>query len=512
MRARIASTRIPVGQANGSYDILVPQGLGIPKGFLVYAMTNSARPNVTDTTTSFPCLSIGFGGSNIAGSGLTNVCSYIVQQRGSDPSESRAGFANTVSVFTTNIAGTVRRQWQMTGFGENIIFGNYQATGTQTEPLDLVFTVFGGDDFRCAVGQTAIATSGTSTNVGMGFQPDAMLHSTLRPGTTTDGFISFAASNRVPAIGNSTVTAQSNFSYAIRRGVDPTETISRLEQTASTNLVSTATVRINHFTASGFAVTQSSVNAHSIIFLAMKAGYGTATQGALTARLYSATAGPTANITLPTSPANFFQCCIIGARSNGPTFDTTSTTNENWSLFTAAGIAGTGATSRSERPQLISAGIGTFTSSTSSTTLTGVGTSFLQQLGAPDRIFDSDDQFVGIVSSITSNTSLLLLQNAAITATGSNFRFAKSQQFSFLYGSVDNTNSGINAYSRVDDSAMCGRDSTGVEVRNVINFSNSAGISKGFQYRRWGSTEADRGWYLAIRDDDYHFRIPGSIS
>jgi hypothetical protein len=122
-----------------------------------------------------------------------------------------------------------------------------------------------------------------------------------------------------------------------------------------------------------------------------------------------------------------------------------------------------------------------------------------------------DNQFVGIVSSITSNTSLLLLQNAAITATGSTFVFQKSQQASFLYGSVDNINSGINAYTRVNDSAMCGRDLTGAEVNNLITFSEPHG-QRGVTIRRFNSVTAERHWYFAIRDEDYHFRIPGSIS
>jgi hypothetical protein len=451
---------------------------------------------VTDTTTSFPCLSIGFGGSNIAGSGLTNVCSYIVQQRGSDPSESRAGFANTVSVFSTNIAGTVRRQWQMTNFGEGIIFGTYEATGTQTEPLDLVFTVFGGDNFSCAVGQTAIATSFTTTNVNMGFEPGAILFSTLRPGTTTDGNISF---------GVRTLDREHSYSYAIRRGADPTETLSRFSNTGTLNLISTSTVNIAP-TGTGFTVTQSSVNAHSIIFLAMKGGNG---YTSFTSNYLPLTNGTVSSISSTlNSQANLSPCCAIGVNSSVTLFDTTSTTNENWSLFTAAGIAGTGATIPN-RPSNNYAGIGTFTSSTSSTTLTGVGTSFLQQLGAPDRIYNLDYQFVGIVSSITSNTSLLLLQNAGITATGSSFLFEKSQQASFLYGSVDNVNSGIDAYSRVDDSAICGRDLTGAERSGIINLPYG---TRSFTIQRWGSRTAELCWHLSIRNDDWQDKTPGSIS
>ena len=45
MKTRIVSTRIPTGQANGSYNILLKSGFGVPIGFVVYAMPNSVQPN-----------------------------------------------------------------------------------------------------------------------------------------------------------------------------------------------------------------------------------------------------------------------------------------------------------------------------------------------------------------------------------------------------------------------------------------------------------------------------------
>ena len=145
MKTRIVSTRIPIDQASGTYNISLPTGFGIPKGFLVYAMDNFVQPNNFDSDTDFPCISVGFGGSNTAGTALTNACVFLSSAEAVTAAV-RSSFGNTVAVFTTNQALSVRRQWQMTGFDQDIILGQYQSVGTQISPLDLAFTVFGGDD------------------------------------------------------------------------------------------------------------------------------------------------------------------------------------------------------------------------------------------------------------------------------------------------------------------------------------------------------------------------------
>ena len=122
MKTRIVSTRIPTGQANGAFNISLPTGFGVPRGFLVYAMDNAVQPNNFDNTTTFPCISVGFGGSNIAGTGLTNACVFVTNQDAADPPSSNAAFGNTVSVLTRNVANTVFRQWYATGFANDIIF------------------------------------------------------------------------------------------------------------------------------------------------------------------------------------------------------------------------------------------------------------------------------------------------------------------------------------------------------------------------------------------------------
>ena len=63
MKTRIVSTRIPAAQANGAFNISLPTGFGVPRGFLVYAMDNLVLPNNFDSDTDNPSYSVGFGGS-----------------------------------------------------------------------------------------------------------------------------------------------------------------------------------------------------------------------------------------------------------------------------------------------------------------------------------------------------------------------------------------------------------------------------------------------------------------
>lgn len=499
MKTQIVSTRIPTGQANGVFNINLPTGFGVPRGFLVYAMDNAVQPNNFDTTTTFPCISVGFGGSNIAGTGLTNVCLWVSNQDAADPSSTLASFGNTVSVFTRNIANTVFRQWRMTGFATDTILGEYTGGGTQVQPLDVVFTVFGGDDFFCAVGQTALpAAANTAMRVATSFQPDAILYSHIRPGQTTDGQLHFGTALRNASTGATTVSSSSQLGGIWRstNASDPTVVRARISNTGSLTLASTATVLFQYMFPSGFAVTQSSANSgHSIMFLAMKAGFGLSTNPAFAADTFqSATGVGTSFYSIGFKPAH-----IIGNFSHINALNTTTSTSatgcEMLSFFTANGFQQRNIT-----------GIGTFTSSTASATVTGVGTSFLQQLCPLDVIYNLNYQSVGTVSSIASNTSLTLTSNAAITATGSSFVFEKPQQYSFSYGNETNVNSGSNMRGRVSSSAITSFTAPTPALQAVGNIQNFDG-SNGFTVDYTTLANGARfGWFLAIRDEDYYRR------
>ena len=503
MKTRIVSTRIPAAQANGVFNISLPTGFGVPRGFLVYAMDNAVQPNNFDTTTNVPCISVGFGGSNIAGTGLTNVCMYLSNQDGSDPSITRAAFGNTVSVFTTNSGSTVRRQWHMTGFGTDIILGNYQTTGTQLQPLDVVFTVFGGDDFFCAVGQTAVALSGARTTVATTFQPDAILFSTYR-GTITDGQIHFGTALRQASLGATTVDSQIGVIWRSPNGGDPIALQSFMSTTGTRNLASGSTILFSHMFPSGFAVTQSSANTHSIAFIAMKAGVGLSTNPSFAASTFQSR--PTASGTgISFYSVGFKPAHILGCFSHINTLNGTVSTSANGcdmvSFFTANG---------QQKKNVL--GTGTITSDTANATVTGVGTSFLHQLGPLDIIYNLAYQLIGTVSSVASDTSLTLVANAAITVAGSSFVFEKPQQYSMAYGAETGQNSGTNARGRFSDSAITSFTAPTPSIQAVGNIQNFNG-ENGFTVDYTTLTNGGRyGWYFAIRDEDYYTRRRGRAS
>jgi hypothetical protein len=502
MKTRIVSTRIPTGQANGAFNISLPTGFGVPRGFLVYAMDNAVQPNNFDNTTTFPCISVGFGGSNIAGTGLTNACVFVSNRDNIDPSDSVASFGNTVSVLTRDVLNSVTRQWQMTGFGTDTIFGTYQATGTQVQPLDVVFTVFGGNDFFCAVGQTVVPPpANTRTVVGTTFQPDAILYSHIRPASPNDSQIHFGTALRNASTGSTTVSSQLGGIWRSTDNADPTEVRARISNDGSLTLASTATVRFQTMFTSGFAVTQSTANTgHSIIFLAMKAGTGLSTNPAFSANTFQSRASGTG---ISFYSVGFKPAHIIGNFSHVNALNTNvitaATGCEMLSFFTANGFQQSNIT-----------GIGTFTSSTGSVTVTGVGTSFLQQLGPLDVIYNLAYQRVGTVSAIASNTSLTLTANAAITATGSSFVFEKPQQFSYSYGNLNADGGGSNMSGRVSSSAITSFTvpTTLQAVGNIQNFNGENGFTVDYTTLTAGSRF---GWYLAIRDEDFYIRRRGNV-
>jgi hypothetical protein len=68
-------------------------------------------------------------------------------------------------------------------------------------------------------------------------------------------------------------------------------------------------------------------------------------------------------------------------------------------------------------------GTGTITASTSSTTVTGVGTAFTTQLAVGSALYNSQDVLIGSVASIASNTSLTLTANSGVAVTASAFQY-----------------------------------------------------------------------------------------
>jgi hypothetical protein len=76
---------------------------------------------------------------------------------------------------------------------------------------------------------------------------------------------------------------------------------------------------------------------------------------------------------------------------------------------------------------------GTITTNTSTTLVSGVGTFFTTELSVGDTLYDSDGIVLGIIGSISTDTSLDLIQNATATMSGTynNFTVYKNE-FDYL--------------------------------------------------------------------------------
>jgi len=75
---------------------------------------------------------------------------------------------------------------------------------------------------------------------------------------------------------------------------------------------------------------------------------------------------------------------------------------------------------------------GSITSATSGAGVTGTGTSFIGQVPTGSRIYDATFRLIGIVSTVTNDTSLTLTGNASLTYTGG-FIVATSEPTTYAF-------------------------------------------------------------------------------
>lgn len=69
-------------------------------------------------------------------------------------------------------------------------------------------------------------------------------------------------------------------------------------------------------------------------------------------------------------------------------------------------------------------GTGTITTSTTSTSVTGVGTLFTTEVDYTGKaLYTSGDVYIGTIATISSNTSITLTANAAVAVTGAAYKF-----------------------------------------------------------------------------------------
>jgi hypothetical protein len=164
----------------------------------------------------------------------------------------------------------------------------------------------------------------------------------------------------------------------------------------------------------------------------------------------------TANIATPTASANIATDKVRIATSNAAIQYTTSFPN----------VALTG----------------NITCATNSTTVTGVGTLFLTQLGIGYWIGNTTGNSVGIVKAIANNTSLTITANASVAIANTTARYSP---YGVAY-TVATANSELIPANSVENSIIVGQG-------NIVSFLTVAGANSIFSITELGMPHADTG-------------------
>ncbi len=495
MKSCIIHTRIPTTQTSGNFDILLPEGFGTPKGFVVYSLTNAADYNAFDGTSAHPNRSVGFGGSS-SGSPFTlrNICAWQYNQHNVDPSNGNSGLAQTASMYDRNNGDTIRRLWYATSFLNDKIAGTFAVTGSPAAPIDMVFTVFSGDDVECAIGGIAVTTTALHTAT-LPFQPDLafLLHN--RPGQVNDVDICYGACHRITGSGSGSTLTRARVSSAHRNadGQTTSAVTTRVSNRGTVNLTSSYEIFPRYMGVSSIGFTGSgAATGNTVVCLAIK--------GPSSDDFYVDTFLTPASIGSSFYITGFVPQTVLGGYPAVTTLNSTVTITANgcemMSCFTSTGL-----TRRNINAT------GTITSSTGSATVTGTGTSFLYQIGPTDILKTTIGEVIGTVSSVASNTSLTLTANSQLTLSSQNFVFEKSQQFALAFGNSDadsgTPNEFLQAYSSTD--AMISFTCATPTIENDGYTKDFSGEGNGWSITMTtASAGADYGWYAAIKDQGYH--------
>lgn len=494
MKTCIVRTRIPAAQAAGAVDISLPVGFGIPNAFVVHYMSNNVAYESFDSATNYPCMGVGFGGTGVGAIGVTNVCMFIGNAEVAIPTVSRSGTLTTCSVFVSDPTFAHKRSWKATSMIQDTITGQFTTAGTIEEPIDMVFTVFGGNGLRACVGFTSIhGTTNLETPVyNIGFQPDVLLLAHNRQGTITDGNIAYGVAHRSAGSGVTTVRSSYSIAWRNQNGVNTSACEAQIRNSGTVNIATGFIARVRQFTSGGFAITGSAAQTgNTVTFLSLKSFSSDDFDADL---LYSRSS--TGQSVYGTG---FKPQLILGAFGHCSTLNATQSTAATGAECVSF-FAGTGISKRNHN------GIGTITASTGSATITGTGTSFLEHIGPTDIIYNSSYNLLGTVSSVASDTSLTLTANSAANVTDGNYYFANSSQFSLSYGNVDGSASGNTALRAItSDSALLSFTATTPTIQNQGDILNMNGENLGFAVNWTTSNVTPRiGWFLAVKDNEYN--------
>ena len=511
LRRRLLTTE------SGTITLKLPTNFGTPKAAIFHATNSTASDGSFSSFVEYPFISVGFAGNSGVSGGthvnrcVTAMCRYNVSPLTNYTTVSTA----YVLQHSTSDGLTVYRRLSCDSFSADTITCTLVNVNTPTEVCDLVITVFAGDDLTVGVNTITLPTTlnATTTFSTLTFQPDCVLFIYGQQTTGANGFqINFGA-----ALRDGSLTQRSS-------GISSAHNATTVDHRSGVNNNAIAVGRrgpadnvnaLTAFSTTGFTITvQTSApgGAYPIFFLAFKSKISDYSLGTIST---PTNATPqTQTISLPFVPQ-----CILGSMthvaSNGINVRQGSTAAiavadaDSYSLFVAKG--------ENISPNR---GTGVLSYNPSSSTVTGTSTLFTQQLSPGDILYDPLYTSIGVVSSISNDTSLQLVSVASIAPTNGNaFYYKKPSQYNIAYGNDDGLAAKVaepaitlNLFTKINSSnAICA--DTAPSSANMIGKINDFTTRNEFkiQYTTLNATAATGaqgrlGWYLAIKNTEFSRR------
>ena len=513
MKTYIVRTRIENNETTGTRPIYLPAGFGTVKGALFYYATSNTGLNQLDASTNDQTFGIGFAGSPLGAAGVTSRTMGIIIDSNGSANDSRTYEYNWSDrcAYSGLPDGSVSRQLRVTGFARDRIDCDLTVTGVQTVPLDVTITVFAGAGLSVAV--NSVNTSATGVGIttsarwinNLTFRPDMILgiyNQSASPFTGVssigDAQISFGAALRSGGAGT-TSARETSVCYRNVGGaaVRPVQMVSTVSDTSfGRGIRNNNQLLVTNYGGTGFSVYNSTVAAggsYPVFFMAFYE-YNPG-QYNVDPLIYRSAIGTSFY------SVGFIPQLIIGATSNTDSaFNTADNTTESDSFSVYTGYAFQGKNNT---------GLGTITSSTGSTTISGTGTSFRGTVAKGDVIYNSSLTSLGTVAFVVSNTSLQLTANASATVSSGTWMYQQSPQYSVSIIGDDGQDAVAGGNCTIISSDIMrsynGDSTIGSATTtlsgNLQNFDSRPGFGVSYHSATYGAI-ARKGFFAAFDDTD----------
>lgn len=512
MKVAVQRHRILGSQASGLQRIFYPTGFGQPTAMMLIgaSVAPSYQTGYAATTAKTDnSLFIGFVGPNLAGTLTTATSNMIYNRQGQSAEINRNGYlqASAINTFYFSAGTTYATQRSAVGYtfrSDCLEYTYTEAVATPTDDIEMLCIFFGGVGCSAGIGTNILRTT---ANQGVGisfskFQPEIIFgaytgNSAIANNTARNNSFSLGVVGRQPRV-LSVYSVYGSYSAAAgastRSGIGTDVWIKSISA-ANTDLttISAATGgSINNISGLGVSVFTRNANAgtgHHFSFMGLrfdepyKLDY-----------FFTPTGTGTTYIDLGFVP-QFIMGSSVGAtqlqvQPNTGTGETQASP-DSITFWCVQGPSDLG------KFQL---GQGTLSTNINNNNMSGAASSWFGQLTEGYYIYDSRYNFIGIVSTITANTTGTFKSNATSTLNNETYFFRDYAQYNVWYG----TNKGANPGQPLGGSGYTAAQywdcrtatsSTATVSGSFITLDGTPGFTINYNTV---STVPTLNWYLAI--------------